>query len=269
LRMKRTLALAVLLLAGAVAGRLFLVRAPGPAKTKPASGQVLANRDIANILLSPRGYRDRAVRFFGRVAADPEYDSEGTHIQVYVVYGAKNTNIVVDYPATLEITQGDFIALRGRVGEPFTGVTDSGERLSTFRVDAAKVRGASAEQALAPPDVVRAGKTSRVWRDVEVSVERVEFAAAETRFYMKVDNRSAEAIVNQIFNCQASQGARLLGLQPNRIANYKELAVDLPGGSSDRGVLVFPALKPGRAIGLVLNVSSSGREHAFSFKLRP
>lgn len=267
--MKRVLFWAALLLSGAAVVGLGLSGSAGPARVKRAPRHVLTNVDIANILTGPERYRHRAVDFSGQIAAEPEYDKDGTHMQVYVAYGAKSIYIIVDYPATLEIARGDFVNIRGRVGEPFAGATEEkGGRLSTFRVSAGKISGASAEQALAPPKTVWAAKTRQVWRRIEVGVERVEFADTETRFYVMVGNKGPEAIVNQVFNSQAAQAGKMLSPEPGR-PGYKELAVDLPSGSSDRGVLVFPPMAPDATVNLALHVSGSGWEHVFSFILRP
>jgi len=250
-------------------GAALLLTAPRPAPKKSANNPRLTNRDMSNILRDPRHFVGRRIDLNGQVAQDPQYDRSGTHVQIFVVFERVNTYIIGDYSATLEVTQGDFINARGLVTDTFKGVTDDGHKLETVRVRVDKVRSTTPENALAPALKTWTPGLTEVDHNVSVSLDRVEFAATETRFYLKIRNGASEPIVTHLYNSEATQARRRYGLQPNPIAGYKEMPVDLASGVDETGVLVFPVMTAGKPLKLSLGLSGSGWEGRVEFKPKP
>jgi len=227
----------------------------------------LTNSDMQKTLDQPSRYTGRQINIYGQVAKDPEYDSEGTHMQVYLVSGANDYYVVADYPARLEKDAGDFINIKGRVGDTFIGRTDDGLELKTIRVTAATIVPSTPEKVLAPAIKVQKTKMKRVAGYVSITIDRVEFADFETRFYVKLGNQGTGPAIIHLFNSYVNNDGDMMSLQPNQAAGYKEIPIDLPAGAQDEGVLVFPAMKPNTPIKLILGISGAGWERELKFDL--
>lgn len=250
-------------------GAVLLWTAPRLGRKKTEESRWLTNRDIGRILRDPRRFTGRRIDIDGRVAQDPQYDRAGTHFQIFVVFEGANTYVIGDYPATLEVTEGDFINARGLITGTFKGTTDDGDGLETVRLRVDKVRPTTPENALAPALKTWTPGLTEVDHDVSASLDRAEFAATETRFYVTIRNAAQEPIVTHLYNSEVTRARRHYSLQPNPIAGYKEIPVDLASGAGETGVLVFPAMAADEPLTLSLGISGSGWEGRVEFKAKP
>lgn len=235
-----------------------------------AAAPVLTNQTISQAIARPAaGAGNWRVSVDGRVVGDPQYDGEGTHVQLFLATGRQGVDIIVDYPLTLELTDGDFIHVRGKVAGAFSATTESGARLKTIRVAAKKITPSSGEAALAPALATRPGPGRRETNDVTIVLERLEFAAIQTRAYVRAINRTPGGIVVHLFNSQISQRGREFLFQQYPQGRYVELPVDVGAGAEVSGVLVYPPLSPKAPLRLTIGVSGAGWEADFKFDSKP
>jgi len=228
----------------------------------------LTTDDISAAIKDPVAHEGRKVEIDGQIAKDPEYDQDGTHLQIYLISGGMEADVIVRYPNYLEVTQGDFVKITGSVIGPFTGATSDGGKIETVEIKGNLIVPATMEAVLAPARATWAG-TKQEEKDLSVTVDKVEFADSETRLYLSARNGGDSSIVIQVSNTFLRQGSDLYGPRSEVPTGYKELPVDLSPGSSGAGVMIFPPLDESIPVDFSLAVSGPGWEKSFDFALRP
>lgn len=212
--------------------------------------------------------KGRSVDFQGSLVLDPEYGPDGTFFQLLVKDAEKAANVVVDSPSMLEFTQGEYVRVTGVVSGKFVGRTDSGQSVTTVRIKAAKVTTTTAESALAPATEVW-NKTFKASKDgIEVTVRKVEFAAAETRVDVTVKNSGASGVFLQIPNSFLKRADKIYEARSDLPPEYRAMPIDVPPGGAATGVVVFPAVDASGALVFNLVVSGETGEKVFDLSLR-
>jgi hypothetical protein len=228
----------------------------------------LTNANIYQAIKTPADNKGRQVEIFGQIARDPAYDRRGTYLQVALLAGKENADVVVRYPANLEVTQGDYVCVRGKVIGPFAGETEAGENVETVEIEATSVRPEATETVLAPPRSVWKTGSKKERRKVTVIVRRIEFSDSETRVYVEAKNLSEERVVAQASNSFIKQGEHFYEPLATPV-EYKEMPVDVSAKSAVAGILVFPSLDESEPLDFSLIVSGTGWETAYDFTLQP
>ncbi len=243
------------------------VPAQVPTEQKELAALTLA--DIAEVIEDPDSFAGRAVEIDGQIAKDPEYGRQGTYLQVHVVSGKQAADVIARYPDHIEVTQGDFVRVIGSVAGLFSGETSDGERIETVRIDAESIEPVVAEAALAPAHATWDRVVEKQVMNLFVRVDKIEFAASETRLYMSAHNAGDNPLVIQVSNSFLKQGGKLYEPRTNLPPGYKEVPIDLSEGSSGAGVLVFPPLSEKEPLDFSLMVSGPGGEKGLDFAFRP
>ena len=228
----------------------------------------LTNRGAVVAARAPSDYKGRELDIKGRVVNDPEYDAGGTHFQFFVKGAGGEADLVLDYPANIEITAGDFLQIKGVVRSVFVGSAEDGTHIETLRVEVEKMTPLRAAQVLAP--------ATSVWRDpgrgvtkneITVAVDRIEFARGETRAYLNINNGGNSGAVVEIFNSVIEQKGQLFSPLGNPPPEYKKLPVDVGPGKKAKGVLVFPPVNVEERLILRVRMSVWTREASFDFQV--
>ncbi len=229
----------------------------------------LTNIDIVRAVENVEPVRGRVVDFEGRIAADPVYDSQGTHLQVTIDSELGPVDVIVRYEVGFMITEGDYVRVQGDVTDWFSGKMDDGEPIETLEITAVSIDTTDPANVLAPALEVWQTGVEKQAAKIKVSISRVEFAATETRFNIAILNDSKKAIVVQVFNSFIKQGNRLIEPLPELPVGYKEMPVDLAPGASGGGVLLFPALDSAKSLKLGLTMQNVDGEITLDFSLKP
>lgn len=229
----------------------------------------LENAEIVQVMGATETPEGRPVSVTGRVLADPEYNVDGTHLQVNVGSEAGDADLVVRIDANIEVTQGDYLAIEGAVGGRFVGETENGGSIDMLEIIAVSITPIAAEGVLAPASTVWESRAEKEEADVTVGVEKVEFAEAETRVYVTARNAGETPAVIQVSNSYIKQSDRFFEPKVELPEGYQEVPIDLFAGAAGAGVIVFPPLHEGTGLEFSLTVLGSAGETAFDFELEP
>jgi len=214
--------------------------------TSAASGQTFTRDNWAELAADPDSFKGARVDIVGAVLGEPAKDGKVTCWQMW----PHPTNVewfaAVDFEdASFAIADGDYVHVVGTV----RGKTE-GEIPLLAKVDAVAVRVETAEvvdqRALAPAAL----RTVEVAKSVEqhdlvVTVDKVEFAANETRVYVKVDNRSTATASFYDYKVKAAQGQTQY--EAEYFTYYPQVDSQLPPKAVSSGVVLFTALNPAQA----------------------
>ncbi len=229
----------------------------------------LENAEIVRVLGKIKIPEGRPVSISGRITADPEYNVDGTHLQVFVESGAKEADLIVRLDGNIEVTQGDYVTIEGALGGRFVGETEDGGSIDMLEIIATSIGSAAAEGVLAPASTVWEPQAKKEEAGVTVSVNKVEFARAETRVYITARNAGEATAVIQVFNSFIKQSDRFFEPQAELPEGYPEVPVDLSAGAAGAGVIVFRQLDDDTPLEFSLTVLGGTGESVFDFELEP
>jgi hypothetical protein len=207
----------------------------------------------------PNAHKGASVDFVGRVLTTPERDKKGVYLQVWEDPVNSENNTIVGYAdPTFKVAENDYVHVTGTAkGEYKAKNALGGEvRAVTVLADSLKVVDALAA---GPPALATLGPRRQTQAGITVAIPKVEFAASETRVFVKVTNASGSDATVYDTSMRAVQAGRQYdaGFSTN---DYPELSSDLVSGASTAGVVVFPKMKPHGGLKLIVEVSSDNSD---------
>lgn len=110
--------------------------------------------------------------------------------------------------------------------------------------------------AAAPPALSTLPSQTQADSGITVLVRRIEFAASETRVFLRVTNESNVEASVYTYSMKIVQAGTQVD-NASSFGDYPELSSELVAGASTSGVVVFPKLRPDAGLDLHLEVHSS------------
>jgi hypothetical protein len=256
------IALALALLVSGCGGKSAAKNTAAPSAstgaTDEASGDSSEHFDASNwdvVESDPDAHKGARAEFVGKVFSAPERDAKGTYLQVWEDAQNSENNVIVGYAdPNFAVEEGDYVRVVGTVKGKFTGKNAFGAELTvpTVIADTVKVVGATAA---APPPLAMLGRATGTQAGITITVSKVEFAAGETRVFVHVRNGSNASVSIYDSSAKAVQNGRQYDATFST-ADYPQLSDDLVAGASTSGVIVFPKMKPGGSLKLILEANS-------------
>lgn len=251
-----------------VAVALSLCVLAGCGDGEPSSGpsvdssRSFTRNNWGELAAAPDSFEGARVDIVGQVLGDPTKSGDTICWQMW----PHPTNIdwmaVVEFEdASFLIADGDYVHVLGTV----RGKTE-GEIPMLAMLDAVAVRAETAEVvdqgAVAPPAL----RTVDVAQTIEqhglsVTLEKVEFAAIETRVYVTVSNQSTANAAFYDHRLNALQSQTQYEVEP--LTYLPQVQADLPPGAVSSGVILFPALDPAQATELTFDTRTDDYQLEF------
>lgn len=233
---------------------LMLTSCGGSSSSSNASAafdRTFTRDNWAELDADPDAFEGAWLNIVGEVLGEPVKDGDSTYWQMW----PHPTN--VDWLAVVEFEDPSFTIADGDCVRVLGTVRGTAEGKIPFlaTLDAVAVRAETAEvvdrDALAPPAL----RTVEVAQSVDqhrlvVTVDKVEFAANETRVYVTVSNQSAATAMFNGYKARAIQGQTQYA--PEDLTYYPWVEPELPPAASSSGVILFRALDPLQATKLSL-----------------
>ena len=211
-----------------------------------ASEQTFTRDNWAELATDPDAFEGAGVDIVGQVLGEPQRDGDVTYWQMWPHPTNVNWFAVVGFEdPSFTIADGDYVHVLGTV----RGKTE-GEIPFLATLDAVAVRAETAEvvdeSALAPPALRTVEPAQSIdQHGLIVTVDKVEFAANETRVFVTVDNRSAATASFNGYKTRALQGQT--SYEPEDLTPYQWVEPELPPGAASSGVVLFTAMDPVQA----------------------
>jgi hypothetical protein len=217
---------------------------------KPGAGETFTADNWAELVGDPSAHKGATVEIVGKVFTPPERDDGETAWQMWAKPRESEWNTVVSLsdPA-FKVESGDFVRVHGEVGGRFEADNAFGAKITGVAIDADTAEVVDA-LAAAPPATATLDPRRATKASIEISVDRVELAATETRAFVTVRNQSRGKV--SVFGNTAHLVAAGKQLEPTFASDYPQLGSDLVAGAETSGVIVFPAIETGRGVRLVL-----------------
>jgi len=226
------------------------------AETEAASTETFTRKNWGVLNTDPEQYVGARVDIVGQVFGDVERDADGTYWQMWSDPQNSEWNTMVGYPdPELTIAGDDYVHVEGEVFDVSEGENAFGAtiRAPAIRADSAEVVDATA--AASPPVRTFDASSTQYQYSLAVTLEKIEYAADETRVHLEVFNLSNQEATFYSFNAKAVQGNTQF--EPERFRDYPEPQSDLLPGIKTEGVIVFPPMDPNAAAKFIFEGSLS------------
>lgn len=210
----------------------------------PVPEGALSEEEIKQLYADPSLFTGRPIVLTGIVFTTPEKDTDNIYFQMFSDIENYEGNTVVAFAdPNLDVKEDCYVRVIGTVGEKFEGESMTGAALSIPTVIASSVEVVSYMDAAAPTLKEVTCNMTQTQEDYTVTVDKVEFAATETRIYVTVSNSGTDNFHLYSFNTKLIQNNNQYEESPNYDADYPEIPSDLLPGATSTGVIVFEPLE--------------------------
>lgn len=234
--------------------------APTTTSAPPRTFDQASYGDLAS---SPDTYKNSRVDVVGKVFGEVQTQGENAGFQIWVSPKNSQWNTVVwAYGKAIPKTD-DYVHVVGVVDGSFSGTNGFGATVTAPKVVAEVVEIVDAT-ALASPAQRTARGRSIDQNGLVVTVDRVDFAADETRVWVKVKNNTPNKATFFSFNANALQGAKQFDHQNTYGSDYPEVQSELLPGVESSGIVVFPPIPAGS-----VTFSFEGRSENYRLDFTP
>lgn len=186
-------------------------------------------------------YMNRSFNLYGRIFNILDSDS-GTVFQMYTDAEGDNS-VMVYYSGDYDAKEDSYVFVKGVLTDTYEGTNLMGGTIQVPLFSAAGVEESDYMTAFAPSEkTVEAGAE---WSKGKASltIDKVEFAAEETRLYVTLVNNSSDSVNFYSYSSIIVQDGKQYEMEYNYYAEYDELQDELKSETSDSGILVFPKLE--------------------------
>lgn len=213
-------------------------------ETEANSKEVLAEEDFDKMYSNPKEYKGYEVEFTGQVFVDPERDDSGVYLQVYAKPEQFEQNTIVAYEdSNFDVKVDDFVKVIGIVKDEFEGENLMGGTITAPFIEATSIEVVDYITAVAPTIKEVVVDETIDQHGMEVTLQKIEFAAVETRVYMKITNNTNENVYFDGYGAKLVSGSTQYETKDNFGSGLPELPFDILAGIEAEGVLTYPAIE--------------------------
>ncbi|WP_026691478.1 hypothetical protein [Alteribacter aurantiacus] len=202
----------------------------------------LSEQELRFMFSDVKSYMGRDVHFTGRVFS-VEKDADGVYLQVWQDPDALNNNTIIGYTdSTLDVKEDDYVEVLGTIADEFEGENAFGGVVTAPVIRAEEINVLTYKEAIAPTVLEVEINEEISQHGYIVKVQKIEFAANETRVYVEVENDSNEKINVWIYDTKLIQGSRQFDVEYNYDADYPEIQSTINPGIQSEGIFTFAPL---------------------------
>lgn len=227
----------------------------------------LTEAEFDQMLSAPANFKGRAVDFYAQVFAEPEKDTDGTYLQAYADPENYEKNVIIGVnDPSLVIKSDDYIHVKGTIKDEFKGENMMGGSVSAPAIMASSVEIVDYVTAASPTMKTIEVDETQDQNGYKITLERVDFAKAETRVYVSIENGTKANASFYTFNTKIVQGSKQFEQTTNYNANYEEPQSDLLPGVKTEGIIGFGPIDPSAGD---LRVIAEGSTDDYDLEFKP
>ena len=204
----------------------------------------LQDSEIDKAYASPDSYAGKYITIGGVVFGEPEIHEDQVYFQMYgdAVNNEKNT--IVRFIGQIDVSAGDYVKVEGKIVGSTEYKNMLGGTLTALLIETKSVTESTYIECCSPTiKEVVLDKTIDQY-GYAVTVNKIEFAEAETRLYLTVTNNGEDNFSVYPFKIKIVQNQKQYEYEFNFDADYEELQTDLLPDTSSSGIIVFPPMDP-------------------------
>lgn len=199
---------------------------------------------VQTLFTDPESLKDQAILLVGQVFNGPTQEGDQMFVQIHTNVSEYTDNVAVFYdPSLITLKDDDYIMVFGAVGEVKEGTNIFGATVSSPTVQALAISTVSYSDAVSPTLATVEVNQTQDQNGYSLTVQKVEFAADQTRVYVSATNNGTADFNLYEFNCKISQNGKQYDEESDYMADYPEVSSDLKPGNTSEGVITFPAIE--------------------------
>lgn len=218
-----------------------------------AEPEYIEESDFDALFTNPDKFKGKWVKLPGKALGASERDGDETTLQAYYDIVTYDRTYVVRSTTSESFSDGDYIFVDGMVSGTFEGENMVGGKLSLPLITNATITRSSYMETVVPATSTIEPAVSVTQNDVVFTCDKIEYADAETRVYLTIDNPTPESIGYGAYSICIISNGRQIDMDSGNQGVYEDpehyptLSSDLRSGASTSGVVVFPAMEAGKA----------------------
>ena len=218
----------------------------------------LTSDETKSWLMGSTDYVGRTTTITGEVFGI-EYADGGVAYRIFTNPRANCGDTVVQYQGDeQDIVPGDYVRATGTIKEGTSYTTEYGAKHEATCLVADTIE-ESSYQAVVEPTLSKMDlNLTAEQKGYSMTLEKVEFAQHETRFYVTVENKGAGSLAIDGSAAVVQDGQQYSVELPVE-ADYPSIGVTMHKGASVSGILCFPKLEPSD-LQLLVSASSNNYE---------
>ena len=209
--------------------------------------EYIEESQITELFTNPDNFKGKYVVLTGRVFAEPEKDEGLTVLQTWHDPKNAQNNFITGYTGSETIKIDDYIKVDGKIEGTFEGENMLGGTVTAPLISTDNIEVMSYIEAVVPTisEIIPENAVAEQ-NGISLKVDKIEFAAEETRIYMTETNSSADKFSMFTYSMKIIQNGQQIeqeiGSTSSYEGNYAELSSDILPNASSSGVIVFPAI---------------------------
>ena len=214
----------------------------------------LIDEEITKMYSDPDSYKGRTVELTGKV-----FNVDGSSFQMWHNPSDNSENTVVDAAdvSDLSVKSGDYVIVKGTIEGKTSGTNAFGAAIDAPEIKAESVTVSDYQTVVSPTLKTVDVNQSQEQSGVTVTLEKIEFAAGETRIYVKIDNQSGAQYTAFEYSASVVQNGTQYEYAYNYEASYPTFPDSMQSGVSAEAVIPFPAMDSSAGLQFSLDGYSS------------
>ena len=229
----------------------------GKDSSKKKEKEYIEDSKISAMFSSPDDYKGKYVKLSGKIFVAPEKEDDGTYLQIYQDPENMNHTFIAVTKST-DLSDGDYVTVDGKIEGEYSGKNALGCEVKGPTISNAAVKKSSYIDVVAPSLKTVKVESSAKQGKLTFTVHKIEYAKKETRVYVSFKNKlNVNATLDTSGIKIIKDGKQITQDQSSMSStegNYEQLDYDISGGVTSSGILVFPAMKPGKCQIVLSNV---------------
>lgn len=229
--------------------------------------EYVAESEIPNVFSNPEEYKGKYIKLTGQIFNGLEVDGDYAAYQAWHNFEDSDQDFVV-LTDNSTLKQNSYISVDGEISDVFEGENMLGATITCPLINADSVEEMSYVDAVVPTiSSLEPTDAAQVQHDIELKVDKIEFAEKETRVYFTETNNSDYKFSLYTYSMNVVQNGKQFEQDYTSDSiysgNYPELSSDLMPGASSSGIVVFPALDNSMDFQITAEGSSDNYEIEF------
>lgn len=230
--------------------------------------EYLEESDIGKIYSDADLYKGKFVKIIARVF-DVEKDEENIYLQAFQDVENSDRNTLVMYSdAELNVLEDDYVEIDGEILGKSEGENAFGGIVSAPMINAKSVKKLSYIDAVVPTiKEIEIGEMQES-NGYKMTLEKVEFAEKQTRFYLKFKNEGNAQFSLNCYSSKVKQGDKQFEVETDYNADYEELKDEVMTGVETSGILTFGEMNPNEQLNIYIDGYDNENYENISFEFK-
>ena len=208
------------------------------------NGKQVFTELLDNVYASAEDYLGYHVSIKGIVFQVLGNSKDTKDVHVWLAPETSDKNVIIQYDNDAEINSGDYITCSGYIKSVSKFKNDFDTEIITPIIYSSDIKKISYIEAMRPTlKSVELSNTIKEQYNYSISVDKVEFAAEETRLYLTVTNNGSADFTIYEDMATIVQDGKQYDTQYNREGNYEEVSHNIVVGAKSSGIITFPAIE--------------------------